>query len=158
MTALGTLGAALLLLCGTVAAAYAVSAERARLQTLREWIDLITLMREQIDCYLMPVGAILSRADSDLVRACRAAGIAPSADACLTLSAGRLGKEEAGIIGDFVKELGGVYREEQVRRCDRTLTALRALSERRERELPARIRLSVTLCLSAALGALVLLW
>ena len=79
-------------------------------------------------------------------------------DALLHASRGCLCGEAARLLTGFVREIGGSYREEQVRRCDYYLTALRAVREQQKEELPARVRVCVAVCLCAALGIAILLW
>ena len=158
MTALKLLGCLLVLSSGAAGALGAVRYERARLAVLEGWIDLIFYIRTQIDCYLTPLGEILAGADRELLRACGGSRETVGLDALLRASRGCLCGEAARLLTGFVREIGGSYREGQVRRCDYYLTALRAVREQQKEELPARVRVCVAVCLCAALGIAILLW
>ena len=58
----------------------------------------------------------------------------------------------------FAGELGYTHRAEQVARCDHYIQALGEERRRLADALPARVRVSSTLCLCCALGAAILLW
>ena len=81
-----------------------------------------------------------------------------SCAALLRSASPELSSEGRRLIGAFVTGIGDGYREEQVRACDYYLDALRELRKKTAAELPARIRVRVALCLTAALGAAILLW
>ena len=158
MTALKLLGVLAMLLSGGIGAWSAVCYERRRLRVLDGWLDMIRHLRSQIDCYLMPLDEILSKSDEAILRACACRTPHPSLPSLLASSRSYLGEESGRLIASFVKEIGGSYREEQLRRCDYYITALRTERNKLAESLPSRIRLSVSLCLCASIGAFILLW
>ena len=64
------LGALLILSVGVFSALVSVQYEKKRLTVVDGWIDLILYIRGQIDCYLLPIGDILSGGDRALFEAC----------------------------------------------------------------------------------------
>ena len=64
------LGALLILSVGVFSAYVSVQYEKKRLTVVDGWIDLILYIRGQIDCYLLPIGDILSGGDRALFEAC----------------------------------------------------------------------------------------
>lgn len=158
MIYLKLIGGGLIVSAGGFAAYTMAHAERRRLTVLEAWIDLILFIRSQIDCYLMPLDEILSKSDEAILRACACRTPHPSLPSLLASSRSYLGEESGRLIASFVKEIGGSYREEQLRRCDYYITALRTERNKLAESLPSRIRLSVSLCLCASIGAFILLW
>lgn len=158
MTVLKLAGCLLILAAGGAAALFCIRAERRRLEVLDGWIDLIALVRSRIDCYLMPQDAILSSLDAEQLRRCGGTVPCTSFPALSQASERFLSRESRRIVGSFAAGIGNGYRDEQVRACDYDLDALRDIRKRTAAELPSRIRVRTALCLTAALGAAILLW
>ncbi len=152
------LGLTLILTVGSVSAYGAVRYEKRRLSVLDGWLDLIRYIRSQIDCYLKPIDEILREGDRKLLGACLAPHPTDDLSQILRHSSVYLDGESCRLAEGFVRELGGSYREDQLRRCDYYLEGLRARRERIATELPARIRLSAGLCLCISLGTVILIW
>lgn len=151
-------GCALVLLSG---GGYAISAsryEKKKLSVLDGWMDLIFFIRSQIDCYLTPLSEILKNADQALLRACMGNSNDEDLPSLLQASSSYLGEEANRLLDSFVRELGGNYREEQVKRCDYYLAALRDIREKKREELPARLRVCTAISLCASFGIAILLW
>ncbi len=158
MSAWRVLGIGMLLFCGLALSFLWVARERRRFGVLVGWAELIDFIRGQIDCFLSPMDEILAAADPALLHACGLRGDKVSLSVLLEASRADLGREAERLLAAFVRECGGGYREEQVKRCDYYIAALRRLCERYEKELPQRLRLGTTLCLCATAGLLILLW
>ncbi len=158
MSAWRFIGIGLLLFCGLALSFLWVTRERRRMSVLIGWTGLIDFIRGQIDCFLAPMDEILATADPALLRACGYRGDKVSLTTLLDASRPDLSQEAERLLSSFVRECGGGYREEQVKRCDYYLAALRRLCDRHEKELPQRLQLGTTLCLCATAGLLILLW
>ncbi len=149
----------LLILCvGGFSAVNAVRYEKRRINVMDGWLDLMFYIRGQIDCYLMPLNEILIGSDRKLLDACMSPHNATDLNAILHASAVYLDGDAKRLLESFVREIGSTYREEQVRRCDYYMTALRSQREKLSAELPMRLRLTVTLCICITLGTAILLW
>lgn len=151
-------GALLIVAVGGFAAFASAHYEKKRLAVVDGWIDLIRYIRGQIDCYLMPLGDILSGGDRALFEACMSPANAADLPAILSSSSVYLDGNVKRLLESFVREIGPGYREEQLKRCDFFLSSLTVEREKIARELPGRIRLCVTLCLCIALATAILLW
>lgn len=158
MVLIKTIGVGLILTAGSFAAYSAVRYEKHKLSVLEAWIDLIFHIRGQIDCYLMPLDEILACADRELLLSCMCHTPHPDLKTLLASSSPYLGGECKRLLTAFVREIGGSYREEQLRRCDYYINALRAIRDKLAADLPARVKLTVTASLCAALGAAIILW
>ncbi len=152
------LGALLILSVGVFAAFVSVQYEKKRLSVVDGWIDLILYIRGQIDCYLMPIGDILSGGDRALFEACMSPSNAADLPAILDASGIYLDGDGKRLIENFVREIGGGYREEQLKRCDFFISSLRNEREKIAAALPMRVRLCATLCICIALATAILLW
>lgn len=135
-----------------------VQAERRRLSVLDAWIELLLTVRREIDCYLRPIDEILQGCPTELLRACTAGGAVGSLDALLRGGAPYLESETYRLLERFSKDIGSSYREEELRLCDFSIQALQGRRELLAAEHPARVKLGITLSISAALGAIILLW
>lgn len=143
---------------GILTSLLAARQERRKLALLEGWISLLIHIRTQIDCYLATLGDILSALPRDLLSACLCEDKVSSPEELLEKSAPLLDKETYTLLSEFVREVGGCYREEQLRRCDHYISALEAIRQRRKAELPARVKLTRTLCICLPLGMAILLW
>ena len=152
------LGALLILSVGIFAAFVSVQYEKKRLSVVDGWIDLILYIRVQIDCYLMPLGDILSGGDRALFEACMSPSNAADLPAILDASGIYLDGDAKRTLESFVREIGAGYREEQLKRCDFFISSLRTQRERIAAALPLRVRLCATLCVCIALATAILLW
>lgn len=152
------LGSLLILLAGGTAARLSVKAETQRLAVLDGWIALLLYVRSRIDCFLMPQGEIFTSLDREQLARCGGSQACTSLGALFHTAKGQLAAESRRLIGDLLKEIGGGYREEQVRACDYCIGALREQRAKQAQELPAHVRVRVALSLSAAFSTVILLW
>lgn len=151
-------GVLTLLAVGVALAMGSVQTERRRLSVLDAWIELLLTVRREIDCYLRPIDEILCGCPDGLLRACTAGGGGRSPNELVRGAAPYLDPETCRLLERFSREIGSSYREEELRLCDFCIQALRSHRDVLAAEHPARIKLGVTLSLSAALGAIILLW
>ena len=152
------LGALLILSVGVFSAFVSVQYEKKRLTVVDSWIDLILYIRGQIDCYLLPIGDILSGGDRALFEACMSPSNAADLPAMLEASGIYLDGDAKHTLESFVREIGSGYREEQLKRCDFFIASLRTQRERIAAALPMRVRLCATLCICLSLATAILLW
>ncbi len=151
-------GSALLLLSGIGIGGLAADFEKEKLSVLDGWLDLLRFIQEQIDCYLTPVQDILSVADKALLAQCRCQKADRSLDAGLKRSALYLQAESLRLLSSFIKEIGGSYREEQLKRCDYYRQSLLSLRQKQAEELTGKIKLCRGMSICIAIGAALLLW
>lgn len=158
MLHLKMLGGTMVIGAGSIAACYLASYEKKKLTVLDAWIDLIFHIRGQIDCYLMPLDEILACADAAILKGCMCRTPHPDLHTLFRASSPYLAEESKRLIGSFTKEIGGSYREEQLKRCDYYINALRTIRQKLAEDLPSRIKMTVCLCICASIGAAILLW
>ena len=163
-------GCCLLLLAGGYLSTVLTQTERRRVRVLDGFLSLLCYIKGQIDCYAMPIQDILMGVDRSVLAACRgfsedeatrvSRAVAPVTDvsALIQESRGYLETESERLLMAFSSELGGTFREEQVKRCEYYLEALGNERNKLAEALPARIRTGGVLCVCGVLGLLVLLW
>lgn len=135
--------------------------ERRRVSILSSFVELLSYVRSQIDCFLLPVGEILQGSDPSLWAPFGLSSPPSDPSALtdlLTLSAPRLPADAYRVLLSFLRELGSSYRDQQLRSCDLALDSLRSILSRERSALPSRIRVRVCLALCAASGIAILFW
>lgn len=158
-------GVCLLLLAGGYLAVHFIRYEKKRLRAVDGYISLLFYIKGQIDCYAKPISDILRNVSPTLIAECL--GKAEN-DNCLESydefpslieDSGQLLLPECKrLLNTFSAELGGVYREEQLKRCDYYIDALTREREKISEAMPTRMRVNSVLSISSALIIAVLLW
>ena len=163
-------GCVLLLLAGGYVTVVLTHSERRRMRVLDGFLSLLCYVKGQIDCYAMPIREILDRADPAVMAACRGFSEdeaesrphvllpAESMSSLVRESRDYLEPECERLLVSFSDELGGTFREEQVKRCEYYLEALGNERAKLADAIPVRIRVNNVLCVCGMLGLLVLLW
>ena len=133
--------------------------DRRRWKQVGAFLALLRTVKNRIDCYGEPIDTILSRCDAALLLACghRAGRDAPDFFAFLEGCELCLSEGERQILYEFSGELGRGYRAEQVKVCEYYMARLDRAREALEEELPGRRKMIRTVCLSASLGAILML-
>ena len=151
-------GAALLALSGGAGAYLMNRSASAALTQLEGWLTLLRYVKAQVDCFALPASAILAGCDPILLRACgyEGARLPKSFEellrGCRVRDGGCL-----EILSRFAAEFGKSYREEQSRSCDYYLGLLSDRRAALSAALPGKKKRNSTLCISAALAAVILL-
>ncbi len=152
------IGVVLVLSAGLFGVFYSSVSERKRLRVLDAWIELIILIRGQIDCFLTPLRDILQIADKQLLSSLTSKSSPRELSDLLSASAPFLDDDCKRHLSALVRTLGGGYREDQIRACDYCLQQLRHRREELGQQMPARLKTRGTLILCAAIGIALLLW
>ena len=160
MMGMKLLGAILLAFTGGYGAWLLNRRAERTVDRLDAWIALLRLTKNQIDCFSLPVSEILLRCDRTLLRRVGWEGESAPADFAelgAALDGGTFSEETVRVIRVFAEEIGKGYRAEQVRTCDYGIGLFCAERDRLLAELPRKEKRNLTLCLSAALGTVVVL-
>lgn len=150
-------GGALILFAGWLTAFQLNRAESKKLSQMDSLIALLRFIRVQIDCYCVPVGEILRRCEPSLLTGC---GLSSPPGDFLSLLDGLKPAPDgktAEVLYSFCQELGGSYRDEQLKSCDYHIARLTAIREPMYSEAAKRKKVNTALCLSAAAGVVILL-
>ena len=152
------IGIVLVLCCGVGASVAFVSFERRRFAQACGFLTLLRFIRLQIDCFSLPVGKILCTCDRAVLSDCGAPDGAGDFPTLLDGTRLYLPPEICQLLTDFATQLGGSYREEQLRCCDYYMARLAPFCDRLREELPRRTRTAALLPLAfAAILVLLLL-
>ena len=151
-------GGLLLLCCGGAVGVLLVSFERRRCRQAEGFVTLLRYIRVQIDCFSLPVAQILLGCDPEILTDCGVEGVKlTDFSALLESTPLYLPEEMCRLLAEFAAQLGGSYREEQLRCCDHFVSRLAPLSDRLRAELPKRVKTVLILPIAAAAAAILLL-
>lgn len=152
------LGCVMLISTGGFAAFQAAALEKKKLSVTEGWLELLFYIRTRIDCHLTPIEQIFEEASPSLLRACMGQKEDRTPSRLLEHSKRYLDEEAARLLDSFSREIGTCYREEQVKRCDYYITALRKIRDKQIAELPARLKTRGAMCVCGSVGLAILLW
>jgi hypothetical protein len=128
------------------------------LTVLEGWIHLLRYTKGEIDCHLTPIRHILGHADPSLLLSCGGRGDEQSLDTLLESSLHYLEGESKRLISCLIREIGGCYREEQIRRLDYYLQALQRERDALFLSFPQKAKAKSAICICFSVGATILLW
>lgn len=127
---------------------------------LSAWVSVLNTVRQGISCFGAPLSLIyqgISESDralllregevpcTDIVSLCRA-------------SAREMSGESQQLLLDLSREIGTLWKQEQLERLDYYIAALEKEKERLHAHAAERVRVHSTLSLCAALGLVLLFW
>lgn len=153
-------GAAVVAACLGGACIEARRHDAAALARIDGFMRLIAFARSEVDCFLAPQGRILEKCGARMLADCGWQGGAPPEELMSLAECARPGLEAEAwrVIAPFCASFGRGFREEQLRLCDACLSSLGAVRARLEAELPHRRRASLSIVISAAAAAALILF
>lgn len=158
MTLYKLLGATLVTLSG-IAGAYSLN--RSAVLALRQTEALMRLLRytrTQVECFALPAPSILARCERELLVACGyLSPTLPDGFEEMALGCEIWDGESVKLFRGFAEAFGGGYREEQCAGCDYYCSLLEERRAALLEQLPSKKKRNVTLCLSGALAAVIVL-
>ena len=130
--------------------------EKLKLKQINSFILLIEYIKNQIECYLLPIDSIIHNCDVELIEAC---GIdkdcqnAKNLDDLISDAVFYCDKESVDIIKQFSHDFGQSYIGEQLRFCDYYKNELlKQRNKIKEKGLKEqKVRLALCLCASFSL-------
>ena len=152
------LGCLVLFFTGGLAAFRTADHEKKKLSVTDGWLELLFYIRTRIDCHLTPIEQIFEEASPSLLHACMGQKDDRTPSQLLKHSKGYLVEEAVHLLDSFSREIGTCYREEQVKRCDYYIAALRKIRDKQITELPARLKTRGAMCICGTVGLAILLW
>lgn len=159
MSTIRIIGSAILLCVSIILSQAITSTVRKREVELVEICDLIRFIRNNIDSFLTPIGAILSGYSSPALKRCgftSAMHISGLAAAVNTDGISLFGNERE-LLSAFAEKLGLGYREEEVRLCDYYLAEFTEIAKREKEENDKKSRMYRYLPPLAALSLIIIL-
>ncbi len=127
--------------------------ENKKLDQLDAYITLIDYIKNQVECFLLPIDEIISQCDASLLDRC---GISAGTENLKTIedivkaSELYIDQEALSLIGKFAKEYGKAYRSEQVRSCVFYKEELLKIynKNKKSNDEQRKVRLAISLCIS----------
>ncbi len=134
--------------------------EKLKLNQINAFVLLIEYIKNQIECYLLPIDAIIHNCDIELIRAC---GInqnnqnAKNLDDLISSIIFYCDKESADIIKQFAHDFGQSYIGEQLRFCDYYKNELLKQRDKIKEKGLKEQKVKLVLCLCASFSLILLL-
>lgn len=151
-------GVAVILLVGLGLGVALSAYERRRCRQAEGFLALVRYIRLQIDCFSLPIGRILSGCDNGILVDCGVESDQLTDFAALLRSTRLYVPEDmCRLLMDFGSQLGGSYREDQLRCCDYFLERLIPCCDRLRAELPKREKMMLLLPMAFAAMLVLLL-
>ena len=146
-------GCALLLSCA-LTSSYIISVEKNKIEQIETFISLIKSIRHHIECYSMPIEKILLSNKDILLRLGVEKDIS-SFSQILSECEIMCGEDCKKILNTFADTLGKGYREQQVKLCDATISALEEIKRKLVSAYPSKKKTTIALCFAFG-GALLI--
>ena len=108
-------------------ASYIASREKKKIEEIEGLISLIRHIRNQIDCFSMPMGNILSSCTDILLKLGVSEKISSLSELASKLEVTCTECER--IINDFSSSIGKGYREREIKICDKAIGELEHIKE-----------------------------
>ena len=152
------LGAIVIFVCGIETARRLNTRLTGENERIEKYILLLRYIKAQIDCFALPIGEILARADKKLLAGCGWRCESAPSSLEQMLSVADIGDRDAqGILLEFCKDFGKSYLDDQIRRCDHYISLLEERRDTLGKDIPRKKKLNRTLCISGALALIILL-
>ena len=134
--------------------------EKLKLRQINAFILLIEYIKNQIECFLLPIDVIIQNCNEDLIKCC---GInmnykkAEKLDDLIESTNFYCGDECIELIKQFSSDFGQGYIGEQLRSCDYYRSELIKQRDRIKEKSSKEKKLRLALCLSASFSLILLL-
>ena len=127
--------------------------ENKKLNQLDAYITLIDYIKNQVECFLLPIDEIICKCDILLLNRC---GITEGIEKVKTIedivaaSELYIDQDALSLIDKFAKEYGRAYRAEQVRSCVFYKEELLKIynNNKKSNDEQKKVRLAISLCVS----------
>lgn len=127
------------------------------LRCAESWERLLVRIKNEIECFSLPISDILLRVEPSLLRQCGYQGKdTPRGLSELLDKTVFADRETERIITRFTSEFGRSYKNEQVGRCAYFASLMEERKRKLASELPQKRKLYATLSAAASLGMIIL--
>lgn len=133
--------------------------EKRRLSQIGAYIELLGYVKNQIECYLLPIDKIIDTADADLLLRCGISKqrLGRAGGALLIPQSVYHGSRLPELLERFSREFGNAYREEQLHACERYIAEMNNEYTRLSQKESKESRLRLTLLVGASLSLILML-
>ena len=152
------IGAFAIASCGIGGAYLLNSNAKIALWQAQGFIDFLRFLRSEVECFSMPLPAILSRCPPEILSSCsyRAERSPQTLEDFFERS--NIKEEQLRACLDrFAGSFGRGYRDEQLALCDTYIGEIERIRKKLADQLPARIKVNGVLCVCSSMAVVVLL-
>jgi hypothetical protein len=121
------------------------------------YIKLISYIKNQIECYMLPIDAIISECDIELLSECGSVNRASTLVDFLDNSTFYIDEDVIRLLYDFAEDFGLKYYNEQIKTCDRYINELNKSREVYLNQRAKDKKLSLAICLSISFSLILIL-
>ena len=134
--------------------------ERLKIKQINAFITFIEYIKNQIECFLLPIDVIIHNCNEDLISDCCIGGEYKKAHTLgdiLSATTFYCGDESVETIRQFAQDFGQVYMQEQLRLCDYYKNELIKQRDRSKEKSIKEKKVRLAICLSASFSLILLL-
>ena len=121
------------------------------------YIKLISYIKNQIECYMLPIDAIIAECDIELLSECSSVNRASTLVDFLDNSTFYIDEDVIRLLYDFAEDFGLKYYNEQIKTCDRYINELNKSREVYLNQRAKDKKLSLAICLSISFSLILIL-
>jgi hypothetical protein len=121
------------------------------------YIKLISYIKNQIECYMLPIDTIIAECDIELLSECGSVNRASTLVDFLDNSTFYIDEDVIRLLYDFAEDFGLKYYNEQIKTCDRYINELNKSREVYLNQRAKDKKLSLTICLSISFSLILIL-
>ena len=157
MNAFKILGMSMVAVGGGAICYFLCKKEDAALCRATAWGTLVSFIGSQVECFALPIGQVLSRADATLLRDCGYIGKKAPTDLKYRIKNSVIEDRTLRAAAEgFCSGFGRGYIDEQTARCKYYAGIFEERKRKLGAELPTKKKLYATLCISASLAVIIL--
>ena len=133
--------------------------EKKKTIQINAYLKLLSYIKAQIECYMLPIDMVLMKCDGSLIYDC---GFyederPKSFNELLDNSKFYIDNEMLEKLCAFSRELGTSYAEDQLKLCERYISDLNIMYEKYKTQRTKDKKLSLAICLSTSLSLILIL-
>ena len=130
--------------------------KRKELQ-LSAYIKFISYIKNQIECYMLPIDTIIAECDIKLLKECGTVNRCSTLVDLLDDSTFYIDEDAINMLYDFAEDFGIKYYNEQIKTCDRYINELNRTREIYLNQRAKDKKLSLAICLSISFSLILIL-
>lgn len=133
--------------------------EKKKSIQIDSYIKLISYIKTQVECFILPINTILDRCDNILLINCGFGNDINPKTITELLNGSKFYADEDFInkLYDFAQDFGHSYANDQIKLCDRYIMDLSKIQEKYSNQRTKDKKLSFSICLSISLSLILIL-
>ena len=151
------IGASLLVSSSAYCAYRMISIERERIDRLSAYIEIISVIKSQIELYSLPIEKILKSIDASVLKRIGIEEQMCKFDDLMSFDDQYVSDGTQKTLREFASSLGKGYREMQIKLCEKTILDLESQKRELTDAFPSRKKTIIALCFAICGMALIAL-